>query len=280
MRTSPQSGASGQDEGRSSSAALASTLLLLGIGYVLLVTAPLVFQRFPEGPLAALAGMPWIPAAAASGLAVGGAAAFLFVLARLVRDLERQPYACLAPVLAVFSAFVLVGLRVKLPMSGLASEHFSALAMALAVAGGALLQRGGLGAALIGALIALLPSAVLFGTAWAASGRADARAFVLGMAPSMRIFLGLLAASSLAMLGVALVSRASVLRARFRVRHTPEPIRLPRPSQERARARTPTPQSGSACAPRPTHFLLARAARRFLLARPRARFDRATCSRR
>jgi hypothetical protein len=186
-----------------SSAALAGTVMLLGIGYVLLVAGPMVLQRLPwEGASAAS----WFPVAA-GGLAVGGAAALVFVLGRLVRDVEHQPYACLAPVLAVFSAFVLAGLRVHLPLPGVAGEHFGVLAMAVAVAGGALVQQRGAVSGLVGLVLTLLPAGTLFGILAASSGKSDLRAIVGGLDPQVRVFAVLLAVSSLSMLAIAAMAR-------------------------------------------------------------------------
>jgi hypothetical protein len=195
-----------------SSMALASPVLLLGAGYVLLVAAPLVLQRLPlPGRTWDGAGNgSWFPAAAASGLAIGGAAALIYVLGRLVREVENQPYACLAPVLGVFSAFVLAGLHVKLPIPNLLSEHFGVLAMAVAVIGGALVQQRGVLSGLTGAFMTVLPTAVLFTILWLGSGQGDLRATVGAMESQVRVFTVLMSVSSLAMLAIALVARAIV----------------------------------------------------------------------
>jgi hypothetical protein len=201
--------------------ALLGTLLLLGIGYALLVSAPVVFQRFSlstgSGGFGSISNASWLPAAAASGFAVGGAAALLFVLARLVRDIEHQPYACLAPVLAVFTAFVLAGVRAELPLHGFGSEHFSALAMAVAVLGGALVQQGGFVPGLLGMLVTLAPAATLIGVIASGMKRFDEPAIVL-LDPKLRLFTVLLTAASLILVATAILSRFIVARVRVRSR--------------------------------------------------------------
>ena len=192
--------------------ALASSVLLLGAGYVLLVAAPLVLSRLPlpgrtwDGA----ANGSWFPAAAASGLAIGGAAALIYVLGRLVKEVEHQPYACLAPVLGVFSAFVLAGLHVKLPMPGLLSEHFGVLAMAVAVVGGSLVQQRGVLSGLLGSLLTVLPTAVLMTILWVGSGQGDLKSTLSAMDSQVRVFAVLMSVSSLAMLAIARVARAIV----------------------------------------------------------------------
>jgi hypothetical protein len=235
MRANMERGmAQGRAEVARPQLALLGTLLLLGIGYALLVTAPVVFQRFSlsvgSGGFGSVSHATWLPAAAASGFAVGGAAALLYVLARLVRDIERQPYACLAPVLAVFTAFVLAGVRVDLPLfqdtAGsipLGSEHFAALAMAIVVLGGGLVQQRGLFFGLLGVVISLAPAAMLIGVV-ASDMKGFSEAAVLELDPRLRLFTVLLTASTLILIATALASRALVSRLAARARSR-QPLR-------------------------------------------------------
>jgi hypothetical protein len=126
------------------SPALWLSLALLGLGYLLVLLEPVLAQRveaWSGQPWSSAVAQRWLPAVSAGGLALGGSAALLFVLSRLLQDVARRPYACLAPVLAVFCGFLLCGLRAKLPLSGVASEHVGILALVLAVLGGALVQE-------------------------------------------------------------------------------------------------------------------------------------------
>ena len=89
-----------------SSAALISSLLLLGASFTLLVLGPSLLARF-QGSAESMPAGSYLNIAAASGIALGGGAAMIAVIARLVRDIELRPYVALSPVLAVFTGFVL-----------------------------------------------------------------------------------------------------------------------------------------------------------------------------
>jgi hypothetical protein len=240
MRTTMDRGAAqARADGARPQLAILGTMLLLGIGYALLVSAPVVFQRFSlstgSGGFGSFSNATWLPAAAASGFAVGGAAALLFVLARLVRDIERQPYACIAPVLGVFTAFVLAGVRAQLPLHGFGSEHFSALAMGVAVLGGAMVQMRGIVPGLLGMLVTLAPAATLIGVIAGGMKRFDEPA-ILALDPKLRLFTVLLTAASLILVAAALVSRAIVARVmvRSRSRHIPGELTPISPASEAA----------------------------------------------
>ena len=129
--------------------AFSLSLVLLGTSYVLLLAAPLVsarlsgFARAADWPSLAH----WIPAASGAGLALGGGAALLLVLARLSKDIRQHPYACVAPALAAFSACVLIGLGAKLPLGP--SEPLCVFALALSVMGGSLVQESRAGSQIL-----------------------------------------------------------------------------------------------------------------------------------
>jgi hypothetical protein len=196
--------------GVGSSAALATSLLLLGLSYALLIAAPLVsrqFQALTGGALTSLQLQRWVPAAAGFGLAVGGGAALVFVLDRLIRDLRQNPYSCVAPVLAVFAGSVLIGLRANLPIAGIALEPLSVFALALAVIGGSLAEHPALAARLLGLGLSLFPTLSLLGAVWAGSGQSELTRAIWALEPRGRVFLAVLGVSSLGFLLVGAVAR-------------------------------------------------------------------------
>jgi hypothetical protein len=134
------------------------SLLLVGIGYVLLVAGPLLSPRLSALlAVGSASSAGTLPTAASAGIALLGAAAMVLVLAQLVRDVESNPYAAIAPVLAVFSAYLLTSARAKLPFAGFASEHLGLFVLTLALLGGALIGRQAWGSRLFGWSLALLP---------------------------------------------------------------------------------------------------------------------------
>jgi len=200
------------------------SLLLVGVGYVLLVAGPLLTARI--SPLLAPAGagsaVP-MPAAASAGIALLGAAAMVVVLASLVRDVETRPYAAIAPVLAVFSAFLLTSARAKLPFPGWASEHLGLFVLTLALLGGALISRAQSGARTLGWLLAIFPFGAVMTAFLLGAPAGPAAAFAHAEAP-VQTYLTLLGLSSLAL--------AFAGRAARTLMPSPEPalldVRLPR----------------------------------------------------
>ncbi len=185
----------------------AVSLLLLGTSYVLLLSAPLVSER-----LRVLAGEArwqslahWVPAASGAGLALGGAAALLGVLAKLSKDIRRHPYACVAPALAAFAACVMIGLDAKLPLGR--SEPLCVFALALSVMGGSLVQESRAAAQLFGWSLTVVPSVSLVAAVWAASGRAQLSQAIWSLTPESRLFLAMLALSSVSMALLGMVAR-------------------------------------------------------------------------
>jgi hypothetical protein len=191
--------------------ALVGSLLLLGASFVLLVLAPQLLARFHTASETVPSGG-FLPIAAASGIALGGGAAMIAVMARLVRDIEIRPYACLAPVLAVFTGYVMWGLRAQLPLESVSTEYVGLFAIAVSVAGGALVaQRGG--ARGIGWTLALFAPLVLLGLLWASSGESDVGAVISGLAPQVKMYLGLLIGTGLALGAIGEGARTLARRA-------------------------------------------------------------------
>jgi hypothetical protein len=139
----------------------------------------------------------------AAGVALLGAAALVLVLAQLVRDVETRPYVSIAPVLAVFSGFLLTSLRVKLPLEGLASEHAGMFALALALIGGALVAGETFGGRMLGWSLVLAAPGLLVYVVALPKGQGDLVTALRQLDPQVSMFLGLLSLSSLALGAVA-----------------------------------------------------------------------------
>ncbi len=184
------------------------SLFALGAGYVLLVAAPLVSSRFPSlrSDLPSVGST--LPGPVAAGVALLGAAALVLVLAQLVRDVETRPYISIAPVLAVFSGFLLASLRVRLPLEGLASEHAGMFALTLALIGGALVAREPLSARFLGWALVLSAPGLLIYVVALPQGQGDFMNALSRLDPQVRMFLGLLSLSSFALGFVGAVARA------------------------------------------------------------------------
>jgi hypothetical protein len=250
------------------SAGLGSSLAFLGIGYVLILAAPLLSSHFQailsQGP-ALGQGSGMLPAAAAAGIALVGAGAMMMVLSRLVRDVETRPYASIAPVLTVFTGFVLMGLRARLPFEGLASQHLGVLALSLSLCGGALICREGLFVQAMGWLLALLPPVVVAYALAAVSGSdIDVFAALRRADSQVRVYVVLMSLSAVALGLVATAarivssSRASAAKA---IVDVPMPRLLPAPAaQPQQRVYTPTYHAGEPPGGYATNYALAPAA--------------------
>lgn len=191
--------------------ALVGSLLLLGASFVLLVLAPQLLARFHTASETVPSGG-FLPIAAASGIALGGGAAMIAVMARLVRDIEIRPYACLAPVLAVFTGYVMWGLRAQLPLESVSTEYVGLFAIGVSVAGGALVaQRGGTRS--IGWSLALFAPLALVGLIWASSGQSNLGAVISGLTPQVKMYLGLLMGTAVALGAIGEGARTLARRA-------------------------------------------------------------------
>jgi hypothetical protein len=189
--------------------AIAGSLLLVSVSYVLLLSAP-VITRHLRSVVSGVGGVKtfeWLPLACGAGLVLGGASALVFVLTQIAREAERRPYVCMAPVLAAFSACILIGLRADLPLQGVASEHVAVFGLALSVIGGSLVQTSRVSAQLMGIAFTFLPPLSLFIMLWTVSGKTDPARVVWSLSASARAFLGMLTLSSFAIAGVATLVR-------------------------------------------------------------------------
>jgi hypothetical protein len=228
-----------------SALALIGSLLLLGASFTLLVLGPSLLGRF-QGSTDSAPGGGYLNIAAASGIALGGGAAMIAVVARLVRDIELRPYAVLGPVLSVFTGFVLWGLRAELPWKGVQTEYLGVFALAVSVAGGALIAQRGSGTRPMGWLLAFFAPAVLLGMLWANSGQANGLMAYNTLAQPVRMFMGVLAGAAFVLCLLGEVARALRMRSPF----DPDFMPLPRSragyqTEDGVERVLPTPQYGS-----------------------------------
>jgi hypothetical protein len=190
-----------------SSAPLIGSLMLLGASFTLLVLGPTLLARF-QGSAESMPAGNYLNIAAASGIALGGGAAMISVVARLVRDIELRPYAVLGPVLSVFTGFVLWGLRAELPLKDVQTEYVGVFALAVSVAGGALIAQRGTGTRPMGWLLAFFAPAVLVGMLWASSGQGHLDAALDTLAQPVRMFMSILGGAALVLCMLGEVARA------------------------------------------------------------------------
>jgi hypothetical protein len=180
----------------SSMSALVGSLLLLAASVTLLVLGPTLLARF-QGSADSMPAGNYLNIAAASGIALGGGAAMIAVISRLVRDLELRPYAGLAPVLAVFAGFVVWGLRAQLPLQGVSAEYVGLFALALSVAGGALIVQSGAMARMAGWALAFFAPVTLLLMLWGSSGQKDLGTALASFPQPTKVYLMLLGATGL-----------------------------------------------------------------------------------
>jgi hypothetical protein len=242
----------------SSSAPLIGSLLLLGASFALLVLGPSMLARFQDGASSMPAGN-YLNIAAASGIALGGGAAMIAVIARLVRDVELRPYAGLAPVLAVFAGFVLWGLRPSLQLGAVAPEHAGVFALALSVAGGALIGQHGIAARLVGWLLAFFAPVALLLMLWSSSGQAQLGNALASFAQPVKVYMMLLGATAFTLCILGEVARSLRLRQRRELmrreeesldRDVSEPLLLQTPASASTTARASHVADASAAAGR------------------------------
>ena len=206
------------------------SLLLLGIGYFALVAGPLLTSR-----IAALrwvqdlaTGRAWLPAPAATGMALLGATALIFVIARLVRDVEQRPYGAIAPVLAVFSGFVLTSMRTELPLPSVGASELGILVLTLGVLGGALIGRDSWSERALGWVLALVPPIAVMSALTAVLGHANPLTMLTGADPALRMYVLMLGASSLCLGLVGAVGRSLAQRPSDLYPYGEPSVRLPR----------------------------------------------------
>ncbi|MEY4515406.1 MAG: hypothetical protein RLZZ450_7528 [Pseudomonadota bacterium] len=210
--------------------ALPWSLLALGVGYFLMVLGPLWSSRFSAGAFIADSGTDgaWLPAPAAAGLALLGAAALIFVIARLVRDVEQQPYASIAPVLAVFSGFILTSTRAELGLPGLGSSQLGLVALTLALLGGVLIGRDSLSERALGWVLATMPTLALVLMISALHGERNPIKMFQRVPAALCTYLLLLIVSCLAMAAVGTVARRLLRAAAHNAKYASPAISMPR----------------------------------------------------
>lgn len=193
--------------------ALGGALLLVSLSYLLLLSVPSAsshLRAMTEGYTGSAGSESWLPIASVAGIALGGAAALLFVLMHIAREASRQPYIAMSPVLAAFAGCILIGLRAELPVPGVAPAHVAVFALAVAVVGGALAQEAGIASRLMGLLFTALPSGSLLLVAWTVSGKSDPWLALWSLPASTRAYLTMLSVSSGAIALLAVLGRRLV----------------------------------------------------------------------
>jgi hypothetical protein len=179
-------------------------LLLIAIGgaYGALIVAARLSPQFAASFPWHLLGMkgPDLPFMAQLATAFAGLAGLVMVLSRAVREVDKHPYASIAPVLAVFSGLLHTGLRVDLSAWGLSSTQLTVLVLALALLGGALVGNERLSARLFGWTLVIAPAALV--VALVAGVGPPGAAAPPAVQASEQLFLVLLVGSAL-LLGVA-----------------------------------------------------------------------------
>jgi hypothetical protein len=177
--------------------ALPLILIVIGGAYGALIIAARLSPQFAASFPWHVLGMngPELPFVAQLATAFAGLAALVMVLSRAVREVDKHPYASIAPVLAVFSGLLHTGLRVDLSALGLSSTQLVVLVLALALLGGVLVGNERVGVRLFGWTLVIAPSALV--VAVVASAQRPG-----GMQSSQTLFLVLLVGSAL-LLGVA-----------------------------------------------------------------------------
>lgn len=194
--------------GRSRLWEVGGVIAALALGYLLLLAVPAVSAHLRSamqagdglGKLGA-----WVLALGASGLALAGGAALVMVLVQLTAEARRHPYAFLSPLLAAFSACILIGLGAELPLPGIPSAHLAVVALIVAVAGGALIADPRLAVQMTGLALALWPSVTLLIVVWASTGKLDPAAALWSLPPEAMSFVVLLLISSFAIAALGMV---------------------------------------------------------------------------
>jgi hypothetical protein len=182
--------------------ALPWLFVAIGGAYGALIVAARLSPQFAASVPWHLLGMngPDLPFVAQVATAFAGLAGLVMVLSRAVREVDKHPYASIAPVLAVFSGLLHTGLHVDLSAWGLSSTQLAVLVLALALLGGALVGNQRLSARLFGWALVIAPAALV--VALIAGVGPPSVPVPSAAQPSERLFLVLLVGSAL-LLGVA-----------------------------------------------------------------------------
>jgi hypothetical protein len=142
---------------------IASAAMLLGAAVFLFAVTPALVERFRLAAGAtdgAAAALKWLLPSAAAGIAFGGAALGLMTIVRLVREMEKNLFAWLAPPVAIFSAVMISGVRFEIPFVSVESAHFAVLSAFLFVGGGAVALVPRWPHKVLGITLGLFPAAV------------------------------------------------------------------------------------------------------------------------
>lgn len=191
------------------------SVCLLVLSYGLVLGAPLALRALRTAPAAASHHFelpPWTLSVAAAGLGLGGIAVMVAVMLRVVRGMERHPYASLAPTLGVLLGVMLLGLDATVRVWDLDARTIAFLCLVTSVLGGGLAQHGRGLTALLGIVVATLPSELVLLSIWAQGGfPRDVLAVLSELSPADRTFLAVLSASGVLLSIVAVVARSLVV---------------------------------------------------------------------
>ncbi len=150
-----------------------------------------------------------VPTAAAASCALGLAIAILMALTRMIRDLQSRPYLTLGPALGALLGMALLALRAPFTFRDVDSSTLAVLCVSVSILGGAMVQGGSGGAALLGMPLAALPTIAV--AAWLWSTRppdGDLSDALAQCEVANRAFLVLLGVVGVLMTAMALLARA------------------------------------------------------------------------
>lgn len=152
----------------------------------------------------------WLPLLAAMSLLVGSIAAFMLALRRMLHDFRGQPCLGLGAAMVATIGFVLIALRAPISLYGLPSTTLAVTSLSLSLLGAAWAQYGGILTALLGALMAAAPLAVVLLAVGAAQLVPVGEMVQLfsQLAEIDRLFLILLTVAGVLMISMALLARA------------------------------------------------------------------------
>lgn len=197
-------------QGASASSPLVSASLLV-LSYGLVLGAPMALRTLRAAPTATdLTELPpWALAAGAAGMGLGGIAVMVFVMLKVVRGMERHPYASVAPALGALLGVMLLGLDATVRVGVLDARALCFLCLVTSVLGGGLAQRGYGLTALLGIVVATLPSELVLLSIWAQSGFSrDVLVVFSALSAADCTFLAVLSASGVLLSIVAVVARS------------------------------------------------------------------------
>jgi hypothetical protein len=146
---------------------------------------------------------------AAAGLGLGGIAVMVFVMLKVVRGMDQHPYASVAPALGALLGVMLLGLDATVRVGMLDAQAVCFLCLVVSVLGGGLAQRGRGLTALLGIVVATLPSQLVLLSIWAQSGFShDVIAVLHKLSAADRTFVAVLTVAGVLLSVVAVVARS------------------------------------------------------------------------